>query len=479
MIAGMTAAPGGARLGEILVEIAGLSPADLARGLALARSEKVRLGTALIALGLASSDDVATALAQQQGVVAARDKHLDSIVAETRALVPAKIAQRLCAIPVGVVRGEPPELVVAMRDPLDQAAIDELARVTGYRIRPAVASEGRLRDLVDALKDEPAVQAPRPKSPSQMPMIDITPVPAALPAPLLPASFGPALEPAEEIPLPDPSRIPTPAPHASRDVIVSTNDLELVDVPRARRLSQQPTLGAQPSRLPPVVAKAAPVGGAILDEKPSGGGVGIPKILVQLLGLGVAIAVGYVAYQWSQGAFSDDEPITGPAVHGQFHSDRLGVTMRLTGSWHESPDGIGAGKLPMMGDSTRADAFLRGDSATHPDKALIIMRVTQAGAFAQVDHDNFMTLLRSMEEGSSQMSNEMFTLDGKLACRESSLGASPLGICSGKGEVLSTDYDIDFFLWMPTADDALIAVWFDRDRDETEAMALVRSIQLD
>ena len=88
----MSAAPGGVRLGEILVEDAGLSRADLARGLALARSEKTRLGSALVGMGLLTADQVATALARQKGVASARDKHLDAIDGETIALISAATA---------------------------------------------------------------------------------------------------------------------------------------------------------------------------------------------------------------------------------------------------------------------------------------------------------------------------------------------------------------------------------------------------
>ncbi|MCE9572049.1 MAG: hypothetical protein K8W52_02720, partial [Deltaproteobacteria bacterium] len=147
------------RLGEIVVEQGLASEADVARGLARARETGQRLGAALIELGLCEADGIATALASQHGVPAARDKHLAAIAPETRALLSPASAERWCAVPVAVAVGEAPSLVVAMRDPGDADAIAAIARETGYAIRPAVASERRIRA---ALGISPIGAAARP-----------------------------------------------------------------------------------------------------------------------------------------------------------------------------------------------------------------------------------------------------------------------------------------------------------------------------
>ncbi len=147
------------RLGEIVVEQGLASAADVARGLARAAETGQRLGAALIELGLCDADGIATALAAQRGVPAARDKHFAAIAPETRALLSPASAERWCAVPIAVAVGAAPSLVIAMRDPDDAAAIDAITAETGYAIRPAVASERRIRA---ALGIAPTGAPPRP-----------------------------------------------------------------------------------------------------------------------------------------------------------------------------------------------------------------------------------------------------------------------------------------------------------------------------
>jgi len=136
------------RLGEALVLDAGLSLADLDRALALAKERRIRLGSALIELGLFSADDIAMALAQQHGVASVRDKHLGAIDPKTRAMISPATEQRLGAVAVALAQGEPPRLVVAMRDPRDAAAIAAIEAETKLLVMPAAASASRLDALI-------------------------------------------------------------------------------------------------------------------------------------------------------------------------------------------------------------------------------------------------------------------------------------------------------------------------------------------
>jgi hypothetical protein len=473
-------APGGARLGEILVQDAGLSQADLARGLALARSEHVRLGSALVGLGLVTADDVALALARQKGVLAARDKHLDAIAPETRRRLPAAIAQRLCAVPVGIVRGTPPELVVAMRDPDDAAAIAELARVTGHVIRPAVACEARLREIVDAMRDDapaPATVAATPELPEvpelpelpQLPeLIELTPIPGAPPVDAIAAPpASPLLVPAlslEPLPGDDDDDDGEPQGTPSRPIIIRSDDLELdapaaAAAPRARR----------PSTMP--VPTAPPVGAALLDDAPAPGAR--RSWALRLLAVAILAGVAVVTYDLLSG---DDD---GAAIVGTFHCARLGASLRLPGTgWREDGDHTET-KLPMLGQATRGDLFVRDAPSGAPEQVALIIRVTQAGAFAHVDPASFDAAVSALEQSSSQIGGGLFALDGGLACHTDTLGASPLAVCDGKGQVMGESYAIRIFLWMPTADDALVAVWFDRGGRGDDAMTLVRSIRVE
>jgi hypothetical protein len=136
------------RLGEALVQDAGLSREDLDRALALASARGLRLGSALVELGLFCADDIAMALAQQHGVASARDKHLGAIQPHIRAMITPATEQRLGAIAVALTHGPPPKLVVAMRDPRDVTAIAAIEAESKLLVVPAAAAASRLDSLI-------------------------------------------------------------------------------------------------------------------------------------------------------------------------------------------------------------------------------------------------------------------------------------------------------------------------------------------
>lgn len=473
----------GTRLGELLIADAGLSRADLGRGLALARGNGLRLGSALVALEIVSADTIATALAKQHGVAAARDKHLTSIAPEVRTLISAATAKRLCAIPVGILRGEGAELVVAMRDPKDKVAIAELERESGHKVRPAVACEGRLRELVDALKDE---SAPAPADdPRALDLIDL----AALP-PMGALDHTPATRPMERIdltPPPAPVGIPLPAPASPPKLelpptpeLGTAGDLELAAPIRPRTPSHPPPMtgmtGKSPLMARPAVALPPVSGGAVLDE-PRHGGIIIPGWIKTVVGLAISGVCFYFAYNWAAHR-GDDGPITGPAVHGTFHSDRVGASMRLAGAnWHDQGGDLNGQKLAELGDSVRIAVFMRGDEMP-PDAVAMVARINQQGAFPiEVDPDVLRAGLDNMEKQASSMSNGLFTLEG-LKCRVDGT-SPPVGACDGNGSVIGDNYQIHFYVWIASTDDALMVIWFDKDGGADDARALVDSIRLD
>jgi hypothetical protein len=463
---------GAGRLGEILVA-EGLSPADLARGLAVARAEKTRIGSALVLLGLRTADEVATALARQKGVAAARDKHFAAIAPGTRALVSAATAKRLCAVPVGIVRGATPTLVVAMRDPDDAAAIAALARETGHEIRPAVACEARLREVIDALGEDP------PRFELLPPMIDeLTPPPRPLPPalellelPELPASPAPGtidLTPTTlDLPAP-PLGVPaiplSPVLAPAKPVVVST-DLELaVDPPPRAAAPHTPV----PARAP--LGKPAALEGVSVVEEPAR--AGIPRWLVSLGLLAAAAVIGVLAWDY----FHDDSPAPGTPLAGEFHSKRLDATLTLPGAgWIEQPDVMSA--LPkMQNGSMRGDLFLRGDPGA-PGNVLMLLRLTMDGAFASMTPDQFQQIVDGMQSSGASLGGGVFALRG-VTCTQDTMAGKPLADCRGSGDIKGTTYDLRFLLWVASGDDVMLLFYLDK-ADAGASLDVARSIKLD
>ncbi len=132
------------RLGDLLVE-SKLVTEEL-RHRAVLRQGRLRgrIGTALLEEEV-SEDIVAHGLAVQNRVPPASPESLESIRSDVLRLVPGRVAQRLHAVPF---RKEGRVLSVAMRDPGDLPALDELAALTGFRIAPHAALEVRVYALL-------------------------------------------------------------------------------------------------------------------------------------------------------------------------------------------------------------------------------------------------------------------------------------------------------------------------------------------
>lgn len=152
------AAPRGRILGELLVASGAVRPADLDAALAAQRESGRRLGDVLVSRGACSEGSVARALATQLNLPLAPIPLLPD--PEAVALVRPRLARERRVLPLGA---GPRSLVLAMADPLDLAAMDDVQFQTGRRVDPAVAppSEldralaaaygGELAEIVEAL----------------------------------------------------------------------------------------------------------------------------------------------------------------------------------------------------------------------------------------------------------------------------------------------------------------------------------------
>ena len=135
----------GQRLGQILLERGWISNDQLLRAIQNQATVGGRLGTCLLELDLLPEDLLLRALADQRGVPAASAADLKSVPAEVHQLLPPKVAKRCAAVPF---RLEGSLLLVAMVDVDNLASQDELAFVSGKRIRVHVANEARVYDAI-------------------------------------------------------------------------------------------------------------------------------------------------------------------------------------------------------------------------------------------------------------------------------------------------------------------------------------------
>ena len=128
------------RLGDLLVESGLISQEQLEEALR-DKSEDEKLGDALLRQGFITEQQLIEVLEFQLGVPHI-SIHQYPIDQETIQLVPQEIAKRYQVMPI---RTEGDQLFVAMADPMDYFAIEELRMATGFQIVPAIATKDELQ----------------------------------------------------------------------------------------------------------------------------------------------------------------------------------------------------------------------------------------------------------------------------------------------------------------------------------------------
>jgi type IV pilus assembly protein PilB len=137
------------QLGELLVAEALITPDQLSRALEIHRATGERLGRVLLDMGVVDQEHIGRLLSQQIGIAFVRLVG-QSLREEVLQTIPPTLASRLQAIPIAKDNGV---LTVAMVDPLDVVALDDIRRHTGLDIKVVVTTVG---DFQYALNQYPA-----------------------------------------------------------------------------------------------------------------------------------------------------------------------------------------------------------------------------------------------------------------------------------------------------------------------------------
>lgn len=133
------------KLGELLVESGLISADELNLALVNQKESKKRLGEIIIDLKMASEMDIAQTLSQELGI-----PYIDmsKAVVDPMALdlIPEKLARKHGILPLNV---EDKVITIAMLDPLDFEAHDDVRFSTGYKIKPMVTTKTELLSAID------------------------------------------------------------------------------------------------------------------------------------------------------------------------------------------------------------------------------------------------------------------------------------------------------------------------------------------
>ncbi|CAN5389104.1 type IV-A pilus assembly ATPase PilB [soil metagenome] len=126
-----------AKLGEILVRENLITPQQLRETLEYQRSNGGRLGSNLVRLGYVS-DDVVTAVLSRQYGVPSINLDLFQIETEVIKLISEDVALKYSVLPISKIGAT---LTMAMADPTNVFAMDDIKFMTGLNVEPVIASE--------------------------------------------------------------------------------------------------------------------------------------------------------------------------------------------------------------------------------------------------------------------------------------------------------------------------------------------------
>ena len=138
------------RLGELLVRNQLISDDQLAKAVAEQKKEGIRLGAALIKLGYVEEHDLASFLSKHYGVPSINLAEFD-VDPAVISLIPAAVAQKYQLVPINRAGAT---LIVAMSDPSNIFAIDDIKFMTGFNVEVVVAAEAAIKEAIDSYYDQ-------------------------------------------------------------------------------------------------------------------------------------------------------------------------------------------------------------------------------------------------------------------------------------------------------------------------------------
>ncbi|MFG6322076.1 MAG: Flp pilus assembly complex ATPase component TadA [Lachnospiraceae bacterium] len=136
------------RLGDLLVETGCITEEQLQRALAKQKERNKKLGEILVDEGFITEDDIAVALSNQLNIeiVDLQNINVDKSVTQ---LVPVNILKKYTMIPYAFSENNKNVLRVAMENPLDTYAQEDISIITNYQVEPVVATTRSIMLAID------------------------------------------------------------------------------------------------------------------------------------------------------------------------------------------------------------------------------------------------------------------------------------------------------------------------------------------
>lgn len=244
-------------LGELLVESKVITPEQLGEVLSSPREAGKKLGQVLLERGWITEAQLTQTLSLQLSVPWVSLYHID-FSRQLLNRVSREVAEKYCLIPIFIrhVKGQGETLYVAMDDPTNEVALQEVARVSGLPTKPMIASASDIRSAIRVYYGEPSapkIEVPAPPTRADPPVTAregkgaqrIEPPPATPAAPTVP-------DPPRSQPAPVAARRSRPnmaAVLTEEEAPATTrSNPPAAEQPRPKRMPSRPDTDSEPRR---------------------------------------------------------------------------------------------------------------------------------------------------------------------------------------------------------------------------------------
>jgi type IV pilus assembly protein PilB len=133
------------KLGELLLKENMVTPQQLQEALSHQKMNGGKLGKAFVALGYVRDEEITSLLSRQYGVPSINLDHFEVDPAIIK-IIPAETARKYQILPLSRSGAT---LTIAMADPTNVFAMDDIKFMTGYNVEPVVASETALEEAIE------------------------------------------------------------------------------------------------------------------------------------------------------------------------------------------------------------------------------------------------------------------------------------------------------------------------------------------
>ncbi len=133
------------KLGELLLKENMVTPQQLQEALSYQKRNGGKLGKSFVTLGYVRDEEITSLLSRQYGVPSINLEHFEVDPGIIK-IIPAETARKYQILPLSRSGAT---LTIAMADPTNVFAMDDIKFMTGYNVEPVVASESSLEDAIE------------------------------------------------------------------------------------------------------------------------------------------------------------------------------------------------------------------------------------------------------------------------------------------------------------------------------------------